>query len=130
MARTVPAVAARGADRPLHGSVIAEYHLHGGREPARRRLADPFALAAEGLLEGAGRFELHADPGRDQAHGFDGAPVRCRQQLLAHPVAAQQQFAPVQRLERLRNPLGGRLRGAIDAAIGVDRGPDGGCAEA
>ena len=45
--------------------------------------------------------------------------------MFARSVAAQQQLAPVERFQRLGDPFCGCGRGAIDAAIGVDGGPDG-----
>jgi hypothetical protein len=96
----------------------------------QRNLADPLALAAERVFERAGGLDLDADARRDQPHRFDGAPLRHRQQLLAHSVAAQHQFTPVQRFQRDRDAFGGSGRGAIDAAMGIDRRPDGRRAQA
>ena len=113
------------------GSGVAEtLPAPAAREPARRNLADPLALAAERVLERAGGLDLDADARRDQPHRFNGAPLRHRQQLLARSIAAQQQFAPVERFQRDRDTFGGGGRGAIDGAMGVDSRPDGGRAQA
>ena len=114
-----------GADRPGHGGVTAKERLHRRGEPERRGLADPLALAAEWLLEVAAWLEPDANSRRNQLHRFDGAPFRYRQEMLAHSAAAQQQLAPVERFQRLRDTFGGCGCCSIDAAIGVDRCPDG-----
>jgi hypothetical protein len=44
--------------------------------------------------------------------------------VLTHPAAAQQQLAPIEPFQRLRDALGGGRGGAIDTAIGIDRGLD------
>jgi hypothetical protein len=118
------------ADRPDHRGVIPKQGVHGSREPARWNLADSLALAAERLLERAGGLDMDADTRRDQPHRFDGSPLRRGQQLLAHSAAAQHQLAPVQRFQRDRDTFGGSGGRAIDTAMGVDRRPDGGRAQA
>jgi len=113
------------ADRPGHRRVGAKQGLHGRGEPDRRRLADPFALAAERLLERAHRLEPDANTWRNELHRLDGAPIGHRHEMFARSAAAQQQFAPVERFQRLGDTFCRCGRGSIDAAIGVDGCPDG-----
>ena len=44
--------------------------------------------------------------------------------MLAHPAAAQQQLAPIEPFQRLRDALGGGGGGAVDATVSVNGGPD------
>jgi hypothetical protein len=117
------------ADRPGNRRVIAKERLHSRGKPDRRRLADPLASAAERILERAHRLEPDANSRRNELHRLDGAPFRYRHERFARSVAAQQQLAPVERFQRLGHPFCGCGRGPIDAAIGVDRRPDGRCAQ-
>jgi hypothetical protein len=105
--------------------MAAKEGRHNRREPARRRLAEPLTLAAERLFECDGRLEFDADARGDQLHRLQRAPLRNRQKLLACSAATQQEFVPIQGLKRLGDPLRRGRGRPVDAAIGVERGPDG-----
>src|ERR1700742_4695975 len=105
-------------------SMAAKNALYRRPEPDWRGVADAFALSAERLVEIIPGLKIDANPRRNSLHRFDGSPFRYRQEMLARHVAAQQNFLPVEPLQRLRDTLGGCDRLAVDAVVGIDRCPD------